>query len=89
MQDISAGQYLSFNRTKLDKGSLNRNILNRTVNPCSRQLQIFTHTKSIIEKSFTFQVIKMWNKLPDVAHEAADKASLTGLLLNSPELLSA
>lgn len=61
-------------------------ILTRALARNRKQLKIFSPKKAITERSFSFQISKLWNSLPTTYHTAASRLGLTNLLLAGGDL---
>lgn len=51
-----------------------------------KQLLLFAPKKALTERSFSYQIRKMWNALPITYHSAASRSELTNLLLAGVDL---
>lgn len=58
----------------------------RAIAPNRKQLKAFAPKKVITERSFSYQVRKLWNSLPTTYHLAASRPELTNLLLAGVDL---
>lgn len=54
-----------------------------------RQFVLFRPTKTLNEKSLSYSLRKLWNKLPSTIHQIDDKKQLTGFLLQKYSHLQA
>lgn len=51
-----------------------------------KQLRVFAPKKALTERSFSYQIRKLWNTLPTTYHSANSRAELTNLLLAGVDL---
>lgn len=75
---IHAGAIIAKDTNQLDTFQ-NRNIRTRSTTDNRLQLIVFNPRKTVCERSYSYQVRRIWNSLPTEFHTAADKAALNRL----------
>lgn len=65
----------------------NLGVNTRALATSRKQLKVFAPRKVLTERSFSYQIRKLWNSLPTTYHLAASRPELTNLLLAGVDLI--